>query len=270
MNIVQGGKGANQAVASARLGAKTRFITCVGNDDFGTEAINAYKNDGINTSYIKRSENPTGIALINIASDGENSISVIPGANSDLKADDLDDKLFEGLSYLIVQMEIPVQTITKAIDLANENGVKVVFNPAPARVLDDFPFHKVYLFTPNKIEAEFFTGVSIRSEMEAELAAIQLHDMGIKNVIITLGRKGAYCSYQSFRGLISGYTVKATDTTAAGDVFNGALAAGLVRYNDIHQAVSFAHGASALSVTKLGAQPSIPYLEEVLNFTNMK
>ena len=136
--------------------------------------------------------------------------------------------------------------------------------------LKNFPFHKIFLFTPNETEAEFYTGISIRSDEDADIAVKQLHSLGIKNVIITLGKNGAYCSFNQFKGRIKGFPAQAVDTTAAGDVFNGAIAAGLVRYNDLQRAIRFAHGAAALSVKKIGAQTSIPYLESVLQFTGLQ
>jgi len=269
MQVVQGGKGANQAVAAARMGAETTFVACVGEDDFGTQAIIGYEKDGITTSLIKRSKRPTGVALINIGDDGENSITINPGANADLTPSDLGIELFDGVSYLIVQLEVPEDTTVKAIEFAFEAGAKAIFNPAPAKELKDFPFDKVYLFTPNETEAEFYTGIKIQSEVEAESAAAKLRQMGVSNVIITLGKKGAYCSFTNFKGVIKGFDVDVVDTTAAGDVFNGALAVGLMRYEDLQDVIRFAHGASALSVTQLGAQPSIPSLQNVLSFTGL-
>ena len=212
---------------------------------------------------------PTGVALINIGDDGENSITINPGANADLTPGDLGIELFDGVSYLIVQLEVPEDTTVKAIEFAFEAGAKAIFNPAPAKELKDFPFDKVYLFTPNETEAEFYTGIKIQSEVEAESAAAKLRQMGVSNVIITLGKKGAYCSFTNFKGVIKGFDVDAVDTTAAGDVFNGALAVGLMRYEDLQDVIRFAHGASALSVTQLGAQPSIPSLQNVLSFTGL-
>ncbi|MCB0847745.1 MAG: ribokinase [Bacteroidetes bacterium] len=268
LRIVQGGKGANQAVTAARMGAETVFVACVGRDHFGNQAIRGYEADGIDTSFIKRSVMPTGIALIHIADNGENTIAINAGANKELREEHITEALFDEVDFLLIQLEIPSPTIIRAVELAHKMGVKTILNPAPARSLENLPFEKTFLFTPNEIEAEFYTGITVNSSETAGLATEKLHEIGIPNVIITMGQKGAYCSLPAFKGMINGFSVEAVDTTAAGDVFNGALAVGMGIYENVRQAVIFAHAAAALSVKKLGAQPSIPTLDDVMDFLN--
>ena len=266
MDMANGGKGANQAVAVARMGIDTRFVTSVGKDQFGINAIEGFKHAGIDTAHIYRSEVATGTAFINISSDGENSITVNPGANAELKEYMITPDLYKDIDILLLQLEVPVPTVLKAIDLAGEFGVKVILNPAPAQHFDRLPFEKLYLFTPNETETEFFTGIEVKNVECAKEAAKVLHDKGLENLVITMGEKGVFCSFPSFQKHMVGFKVKAVDTTAAGDVFNGALVAGLKHYSTLENAIKFAQAAAALSVTRLGAQPSIPVLQKVKSF----
>ncbi len=262
-----GGKGANQAVAAARLGCKVTFITKRGNDLFGNQTIGLLMREGIETRYIvKDPVLPSGVALIIVDSTGENNIVVASGANSNLMPDDLPDHLFDCNKYeiLLLQLEIPLKTVEFSAAAADECGMKVILNPAPAEALNENLLKHLWLATPNEIEAEELTGISINDIYSAELAASKLTEMGVKNVIITLGETGAYLKSGDISELIPGIKVEAVDTTAAGDVFNGALAVAIAEGKDLKDAVVFANKVAAISVTRLGAQASAPYRKEIL------
>ncbi len=263
MQVLQGGKGANQAVAAARMGADTRFLSSLGTDGFGNTALEGYRREGIDTKFIRREDKPTGTALIHIDAQGENCISINPGANGEMTAEHVTDDLFERVELVLLQLEIPTATVLRAIDKASQLNIPVILNPAPAVTLEDLDFSKVFLFTPNETETEFYTGVRVSSVSDAQQACANLHSKGCQGVIITLGAEGVYCSTPDFKGLIKGHEATAIDTTAAGDVFNGALAAGFLQLGDLRQAIDLAQAAAAISVTRLGAQPSIPTREEV-------
>jgi ribokinase len=261
-----GGKGANQAVSAARLGGKVTFITKRGNDLFGNQTVGFLMREGIDSQYVvKDMDHPSGVALITVDSSGENSIVVAPGSNGYLLQDDIPAKIFETKKYsiLLLQLEVPVVTVQYAAIKAMENGIKVILNPAPAQSLPDTLLRNSWLLTPNEIEAETLTGICITSISTCEKAASVLIDRGVKNVIITMGETGAYVKSGSFSGLIPGIKVKAIDTTAAGDVFNGALAVALSEGLDLKEAVIFANKAASISVTRMGAQASAPYRNEL-------
>ena len=262
---VQGGKGANQAVAASRAGGNVTFIACVGNDEFGIKAKEAYKNEGINTEYIKTvDEAATGVALINVADSGENSISVAPGANSFLSPVDIAslEKVISQADVVLMQLEVPLETIEKAAELANKHKVKVILNPAPAQKLDQRLLEKVAILTPNENEAELIVGAA--SGTSGGMLLIKaLHELGISSVVLTLGEKGAYYSTPDAQKEIAGIRVNAVDTTAAGDTFNGYLAVALASEESMDIAIQIANKAAAISVTRMGAQPSIPFMDEV-------
>jgi ribokinase len=262
-----GGKGANQAVAASRLGGKVTFITKRGNDLFGNQYVGLLMREGINTEcVVKDPALPSGVALITVDEKGENSIVVAPGANGNLLPENIPDRVFtSGKSkFLLLQLEIPIGTVEYAAAKAFENGMKVILNPAPAQKLSDSLLKKIWLATPNEIEAEELTGKSITDMKSADLAAEALKARGVKNVIITLGESGAYVKSKGFTGMVPGIKTKAIDTTAAGDVFNGALAVALSEGMTMKDAVIFANKAAAISVTKMGAQASAPFRNEVL------
>jgi ribokinase len=261
-----GGKGANQAVAASRLGGKVTFITKRGNDLFGNQAIGIFMREGIDAQYVvKDMELPSGVALITVDSTGENNIVVAPGANGNLQQEDIPKKIFESGKFgiLLLQLEIPVETVEYSAFTAYKNGIKVILNPAPARLISDELLRNVWLATPNEIEAEALTGIPINDSSSADQAASKLLEKGIKNVIITLGEAGVYVKSESFTGMIPGIKVHAIDTTAAGDVFNGALAVAIAEGKSIREAAEFANKAAAISVTRLGAQASAPYRNEI-------
>ena len=262
-----GGKGANQAVAAARLGGKVTFIVKTGNDLFGNQAVALFKKEGIDTGYaVKDSELPSGVALITVDETGENSIVVASGSNANLVKQDISLPLFDDNKFeiLLLQLEIPVTTVEYAAEKASGKGIKVILNPAPAQILSENLLKHVWLITPNETEAEILTGISITDIHSAEVAALALQKKGVKNVIITLGEEGAYVKSESYTGLVPGLKVNAVDTTAAGDVFNGAVAVAVTEGIDLREAVVFANKAASVSVTRLGAQASAPYRNEII------
>ena len=264
-----GGKGANQAVAAARAGGQVSFISSVGNDIFGKEAISNYREDGIDSRAIKTDpEHATGTALILIDKDGENSISVAPGANNSLNKTDLEkaSAVIQGASVLLVQLEIPIETVEAAVQMANSFDVKVVLNPAPARHLSDQLLKQISIITPNESEAEHLTGIPINNFEDAKKAARILLKKGVETVLITLGKKGTLLTTHNTSELIPAFEVDTVDTTAAGDVFNGALATAISEGMSLKEAIRFANAAAAISVTRLGAQPSAPKREEIEHF----
>ena len=261
-----GGKGANQAVAAARLGGKVTFITKRGNDLFGNQAVGLLMREGIDTRYIvKDPELPSGVALITVDSAGENSIVVAPGSNGNLLSEDIPSVVFEEIKYeiLLLQLEIPIETVEYSAVTASEHGIKVILNPAPACKLSDNLLNHTWLITPNETEAEALTGVKINSIISAESAAVSLQERGVKNVIITLGEAGAYVKSDNYSGIVQGVKVIPVDTTAAGDVFNGALAVAISEGKELNEAVLFANKAASISVTRMGAQASAPYRNEI-------
>jgi ribokinase len=267
--VIPGGKGANQAVAAARLGADVSFMACVGDDDFGTRMMELFRDDGIDTAGITAMANtPTGVALIQIADSGENSIAISPEANGAFSPAILEKNmvLLQNADMVLMQLEIPLETIEIAAREARKGGAVIVLNPAPAQALPDSLLSDLSMITPNETEAELLTGIRVENESDAHNAAKVLHDKGVETVIITLGEKGAYLSSSEGSRLVRGYEVQAVDTTAAGDTFNGALVAALQQGRDVDAAIEFAHAAAAISVTRIGAQTSIPGIDEVNEF----
>lgn len=261
-----GGKGANQAVAAARAGAAVTFIARIGQDIFGDQAVAALLSAGVHIDHVLREPNhPSGVALIFIGSLGENSIAVAPGSNAYLTPSDLQkaQKKFSEADMLVLQLESPRATVQAAVALASTAGLRVVLNPAPAQPLPKKLLRQVFVLTPNETEATLLTGVAVRNQTSAAEAASILHSQGVQNVIITMGSGGAYISAQGVGQLIPGYKVKVVDTTAAGDVFSGALAVALAEGRTLVEAACFANAAAAISVTRLGAQPSAPSREEI-------
>jgi len=261
-----GGKGANQAVAASRLGGNVTFIAKRGNDLFGNQAVGIFMRENLDTQYIVKDNSlPSGVALITVDSSGENSIVVAPGANNNLKPEDIPDKIFNSNNFriLLLQLEIPLATVEYCAREAGRAGIRVILNPAPAQPLPDSLLRNLWLATPNEIEAETITGISIDDEATAGKAADILCEKGVSNVIITLGERGSYLCTDDFRGLIQGVKVTAVDTTAAGDIFNGALAVALAENASLKDATIFATKAAAISVTRMGAQASAPYRNEL-------
>jgi len=267
LTIAAGGKGANQAVSAARSGADVLFITKVGNDHFGRQAIDGFKKEKIRTEfvYIDKSA-PSGVALIMVDEEGQNIISVAPGANARLTPANVRKakSVIKSAQVLLVQLEIPIETAVEAIKIAADCNIKTILNPAPAKPLPDDLFSKITIITPNETEAEILTGIKIIDEQSASVAARSLYEKGVQTVVITLGGKGAFIYDDKNSNIIPPPRVKPVDTTAAGDVFNGAIAVAVAEGKSIIEAIKFANAAAALSVTKLGAQPSAPKRNQIL------
>lgn len=265
-SVAAGGKGANQAVAAARGGGDVHFIARLGNDMFGRQAMEGFKKDGIKTEHISFDDKAaSGIALIFVAEEGENSIGVGQGANGNLTSESIiaAGDVIASADIVLMQLEIPIETVETAAKIAKDNGVKCILNPAPARELSDKLLSCVSILTPNASEAQLLSGVTVETEDDCLKAAGILQRRGVDTVIITLGAKGAFVLDKDSSGMVEGFEAEAVDTTAAGDVFNGALAVGLAKGMQLKKAVTFANAAGSLSVTKLGAQPSAPYLSDI-------
>ncbi len=268
-SMAAGGKGANQAVAAARAGGNVVFIARVGADIFGEQAVEGFKRDGIDVNHVVRDEGaPSGIALIFVDSRGQNSIAVSSGANARLSPADI-ERAREAISsadLLLMQLETPIETVEAAAEIASAHGVKVILNPAPARPLEDNLLKRVSILTPNEPEAELLAGVKVEDESGTAMAADALLARGIETALITLGPRGVFLATANSREIVPGFKVEAVDTTGAGDIFNGALAVALAENRPLRDAVLFANAAAALSVTRLGAQPSAPRREEIEAF----
>ena len=261
-----GGKGANQAVAAARLGGDVHFICKVGQDVFGDMARQQFENEGMHTEFVMSDANlPSGVALINVDAQGENSITVASGANGALHTTDIDqaEGIFESGDVLLIQLETPLETVWHAIKKAHKKGLKVILNPAPAAEIPDEIYPYIYTLTPNETETELLTGVSIDSLAKTQEAAHILLNKGLKHLIITMGSQGAYYQSAETKLFIPTKPVQAVDTTAAGDCFNGALAVSISQAKDWEPAIQFACEAATRSVTKMGAQASMPYLADL-------
>lgn len=261
-----GGKGANQAVAAARLGGDVVFVARVGNDMFGKEAVRGFEKEGIDTEFIAADpEKPSGVATIMVDSKGENCIAVASGANNSLSAADVDRAMerIQAADVLLMQLESPIPTVEHAAEIGRRANTTVILNPAPARELSGRLLGMLDVITPNETEAEWLTGIKVGDVESAGRAAEALREKGVGTVIVTLGSRGAYVLSGSFCGLVPCRKVEAVDTTAAGDTFNGALAVGLADGLGIEAAVGFANRAAGVSVTRFGAQSSAPRLEEL-------
>jgi ribokinase len=264
-----GGKGANQAVAAARLGGNVAFIAKTGEDIFGKQAIELFKQEGIDTGYIiSDAENPSGVALITVDAHGENCIVVASGANAALTPADLQPAkhIIEKTALILVQLEIPLETVGYVVALAAAKNVKVVLNPAPACSLPDALLRNISIITPNETEATLLTGIKVTGRESAEAAARVLSAKGIETVIVTMGAEGALLLHKGVCDFFAAPVCNAVDTTAAGDVFNGALVVSLFNGQSILEAVPFAIRAASISVCRMGAQASAPYLHELNGF----
>lgn len=265
---VPGGKGANQAVAMARLGGNVSMIGKVGNDGFGQTLLNALKTDNVNTDYIGIEEGPTGVALITVDKNAENSIVVAPGANFKVAVEDIDNNIeaINNSDIVVVQLETPLETIKYGLKKAKEAGKYTILNPAPAVVLEDEIIKNVDLLTPNETELEILSGVEINNEDDIKRAAQIMIDKGVKELIVTLGSKGSLYINKEKSIFKPAYKVNAVDTTAAGDSYTGALSVAFSNNKDVEAAMDFASKVGALSVMKEGAQSSLPTLKDVENF----
>jgi len=267
-----GGKGANQAVAAARLGAHVTMIGCVGGDAFGQEMRDTLSAEGIDTTHVLvHPESATGVALIQVDAKGQNSIAVASGANFQLTSADVEKALqsIGNFDVLVMPLETPLETIYTAARIASQRGAKVLLNPAPAQMLKPDLLELVDVLLPNEYEAALMTdSPSLQSAADVRSAAEKLLSLGVKNLMVTMGSRGAMLFDGQMESNISACPVQAVDTTAAGDCFVGALAVGLCEGKSLLSAAEFASAASAISVTRDGAQPSLPRREEVLQFMN--
>ena len=266
-----GGKGANQAVACARLGAETWFIGRVGMDAFGDMLLQSFREAGVRIDFVRHDpETPSGVALIFVDETGQNEIVVAPGANGRVSREDIDavSVVWDGAKALLVQFEIPLSTVGYAIGEASRHGAIVVVNPAPAprEPLPEEWFGLVDVWTPNEREIEGLTGIAVTDLESAERAAKALLDKGAKAVVLTLGANGSLLATHEFTRHFPAFQVQAIDATAAGDAFAAALTVKLAEGAPLEEAVIFANAAGALACTKVGAQPSMPTRNEVENF----
>jgi ribokinase len=265
-----GGKGANQAVAAARLGGEVTLIAKVGRDTFGEQALENFKRDRIITDLVFRDEQaPSGVALIFVDEAGENTIAVAAGANANLSREEIDQArtTIESADAVLLQLEIPLQTVAHAISIASAANIPIILNPAPAQPPSpSFLNEKLTFLTPNEVEASLLSGVEVNDDVSAEKAGRELLKYGISHIILTLGAMGAMLVNAKQSRLFPTKQVEVVDTTAAGDVFNGAFAYAIAKGEKSAKAIEFATAAATLSVTRLGAQPSIPTADEVSDF----
>lgn len=262
-----GGKGANQAVAAARMGGNVTFICKTGNDLFGKQSVEMYNKENINTEYVFSDPNlPSGVALITVDASGENCIVVASGANASLSPQDLDyaKREIESADIVLLQLETPMDTVEYAAKMAYEKGIKVILNPAPAAFLSNALLSYLYAIIPNNSEAELISGIKVTDWQSARQAANIMSAKGVDLVVITMGSKGALIKNGDTFMEVPVAKVKAVDTTAAGDTFCGAFCVALSEGIDIEDAVKFANKAAGITVTREGAQAAIPYRKEIL------
>ncbi|QGU94653.1 ribokinase [Clostridium bovifaecis] len=262
-----GGKGSNQGVAAKRAGANVVMVTKVGNDDFANIALRSFKNEGMDTRFVFMDEKySTGAALIMVDENtSENEILVTLGACNNITDEDIEKvrEEIESSGVLLTQLETNVEAVEKVVDIAYSKGVKIILNPAPVQEIPDEVIKKVHILTPNEVEASILSGVKVNEVEDAKKAAKVLMEKGAENVIITLGSKGSLVVTPEKTEFIESIKVNAIDTTGAGDAYNGGLATALAEGKDIFEAAKFANIVGALSVTKIGTAPAMPYRKEI-------
>ena len=271
--MLPGGKGANQAVAAAKLGAKVHFVAKLGEDMYGTESLNNFNSVGIDTTNITRTKDaPSGVALINIDDTGRNQIVVVPGANAKLSPSDIQSaaSAIEQSAVVVAQLEIQLATVLMAAELATKYDAQFILNPAPAQTLPAKLLAAADILTPNETEASLLTGIKVTDLDSARKASTKLLECGVKAVIITMGDQGFLLTTAKQNNFVKAIEVKAVDSTAAGDAFTGSLAAALAWGKSLEDAAYFANYVAALSVTKVGAQASMPTMKEVETFIAQK
>ncbi len=262
-----GGKGANQAVAAARLGGIVSFVGKIGDDIFGKQAVQLMEDEGIDVENVALDTGlPSGVAMITVDAKGENSIVVAPGSNGSLNFSDIEKAMPDIIDsdIILMQLEVPLQIVDYVAKIGKKHSKMVILNPAPAAELPVELYKNISVITPNENEAELLTGVKVNDEESAIKAALCLQKKGVETVIITLGSRGALLFSSKAAKIIPSPKVKTIDTTAAGDTFNGALAVALSEGKEFGESVKFANKAAALTVTKMGAQSSIPYKDEII------
>ena len=261
-----GGKGGNQAVSAARMGGKVSMVANLGADVFGDSAIAKLQHEGINCEGISRdNDSPSGVAIINIDDKGENQIVVAPGANANLSIDLVSAALerISPSSIVLLQLEIPIESVTRAVEVCKQKGCRIMLDPAPAQALPESVYKGTYLLTPNKNEAELLSGISISDRDSLTSAAEKLLRSGVANVAITLGSQGVFLASGESKQFFEARSVSAVDTTAAGDCFSGAVAARLSQGYSLVEGLKFGILASSICVTRHGAQEAMPYINEV-------
>ena len=264
-----GGKGSNQAVAAARAGGDTWFVSCVGPEDLATKLLADFQADGMHTDFVFREADcPTGVALVMAGEGGQNYLSVAPGANYRLTPEriELSAAAIEGAAMVLLQYEIPADTTLAVIAKASACGVPVMLNYAPVQTVEKAFLEGAQMLVVNEGEAQILSGLAVTDTRSAAAAADRLRERGPSTVIVTLGPAGAWVSSAELRGPVAPFTVEAVDSTGAGDTFCGALAVGLAEGRALKVALRFASAAAALSVTRVGAQPSIPRRPEINKF----
>lgn len=267
--VAFGGKGANQAVAAGRSGADIAFIACTGDDDIGERVRHQLESDRIDVAPVRAvNDQSTGVALIFVNAEGENVIGIHAGANAALSVEQVEAEKtrIAGAQALLMQLESPLESVLAAAKIAHQHQTTVVLNPAPARDLPDELLSLIDIITPNETEAEKLTGIRVENDDDAAKAARVLHEKGIGIVMITLGSRGVWVSHDGQGRRVPGFKVQAVDTIAAGDTFNGAFVTALLEGTALDDAIRFAHAAAAIAVTRKGAQPSVPWREEIDEF----
>ena len=266
-NVGPGGKGCNQAIAIARLGGNTNFISKIGKDAYGELALKTLEKNKISTENIIQDGNQqTGVAGILVDQNtGKNAINVIVGAPSSLRISEIEKQinLIKRSKIFLTQLEVPKDVTLHCLKTAKENGCITILNPAPASEISKEFYNNIDFFTPNETEAEFYTGIKITSEKEAKQAADKLLNLGIKKIIITLGEKGLFYSDGKEEIYLKANAVKAIDTTGAGDAFNGGLAFGLSKEKPIKECLELANKVAGISTTKLGAGDAMPFIQDI-------
>jgi len=268
LQVIPGGKGANQAVAAARLGANVSMLGRVGEDNFGDFLVDNLKQNYVDVSRVLRDDSSSGTAIIVVDENGQNSIVLSPGANGKVTSADVESASFLHHDLILLQLEIPTSTVLRAAQRAKEKDMRVILNPAPAKEIPDELIALADYIIPNETELSLLTGQSVSDIHSAEKAAKQLLERGAKNVIVTLGSKGALIVNKEISKQVDIYKVEVVDTTAAGDAFIGGFAIKLLESASLPAAVQYGCACGALAATKFGAQPSLPTKEEVERFLN--
>ncbi len=264
--MVPGGKGANQAVAAAKLGARVQFVARLGEDLFGRKLLDNFRTEQIDTTYVTLTADvASGVALITVDDDGNNVIVVAPGANGILSIEDVERAAVDiaAAGAVVAQLEVPVETVLRAAQRAHEASVPFILDPAPARPLPAELLEKVSVLTPNETETRILTGIEVTDERTARLAAERLLAAGVEAVVVTMGAQGYLWAEGQAAEFVPAPSVKVVDSTAAGDAFTGSLAVGLAQGQTVSDAALFAARVAALSVTKMGAQSSLPTRQDV-------
>jgi len=271
--MTPGGKGANQAVAAAKLGAQVYLIAKLGDDIFAEQSLANFSKEGVSTKYVVQTKQaPSGVALIMVDENGNNVIVVAPGANQKLSPEDVKkaESDIASASAVVAQLEVPLQTVEYAAQLASSFDVPFILDPAPAQKLSSELLKMVNVLKPNETEAQIFTGIEVTNEKSARKAAENLLASGVKAVILTMGAKGFMLVAKNQTEFVPAIKVDAVDATAAGDAFTGAVAFGLAQGRELFEAALFANYVAALSVTKVGAQSSMPTMQDVESFMREK